>query len=233
MTEAQIRFHQLVETRKHNREQEENWRQSLAESIRHDREQERLSQYSTDTNAATSKYGAEVNAAASRYSAEQRLTGTQYQTDVNAAVNRERLAFDKYATNYKNQLAAFEYKLDKMRTEQDVQYTAKQIEKMTTDMRVALDQLQLNADQLGLTELRTVAQNALDRAKAWEAYSRTAMNGEQVAKAIAIDIKNIFKNPITKVIDAVKKKFFGGSDDTTTTSPLDQLPTHDLPGTIE
>lgn len=207
MTEAQIRYHQLVETRKHNREQEENWRQSLLESVRHNREQERLSQYSTDTGAATSRYGAEVSAAASKYSADQRLTGTEYQTDVNAAVNREKLAFEKYATNYKNQLAAFEYKLDKMRTEKDVQYTSKQIEKLTTDMRVALDQLQLNAKELGLTELRTYAQNALDRARMWESYSKTAMNVEQLARAIAIDIRNVFKGRLGSVIDKVKKKF--------------------------
>jgi hypothetical protein len=227
MTHAQINYRQLLETNRHNRQQEQNWINSLAETIRHDAAQERLSKYqtdtsastsryATDTNAATSRYSADTSAEASKYSADTHLTGTKYSSDVSASASRyktdvehqdrqARLEFDKYTQNFQNTLAAFSYKLDKMKTESTINLQGAQIVKMQKDVENALTQLEQNARKLDLQELRIEAQNALDRARKWEAYSRTGMNAQQIVRTMAIDAANIVR-AIKSKLQAAKDK---------------------------
>lgn len=203
MTSAQISYRQLLETIKHNREQEANWQKQLDETQRHNARQEELSKYATDTSAATSRYTAETSASASRYVGEQRAGASKYSADVNKEVAKMKLDWQKYSDTFRNTLSAFEYKLDKARTDSSVELQEKQIEKYANDISVALQQLELQAQQLGLNAERVEFQNALDRAKKWEAYSKTAMNASQVVHTIIADIQNVFSSKLSRAIDKV------------------------------
>lgn len=223
MTDSQIKYRQLVETIKHDREQEANWMRSLGETIRHDQAQETLSKYQADTSAATSRYSADTSAHASimgsalkadstKYSADQSSGASRYKTDVEHGDRQARLAFDKYNQAFQNEMTALQYKLNKLNTETSVAKQNQEILKMQNDIEVALQNLDIAAKQLHLNELRVEAQNALDRARKWEAYTKTGMNVQQITRTIAIDAANIVKLVGNKLKAA--KNALGSPNDT-------------------
>lgn len=210
MTNAQVNYRQYLESVRHNRAQEDNWLSTLGETITHNRRQEELSRYATDTQANTSKYSADTSAAASRYVGEQRAGATMYSADqtANTAAQRlnldqEKFKFEKLNQAYQNKLSMLKYNLDKMSTQSGVNLNSAKIDQISNDMIVALEQLEINAEQLGLNKLRAEAQNALDRARKWESYSKTAMNTQQILRTILNDITNIFDKRVGKAIDEV------------------------------
>jgi hypothetical protein len=119
MTEAQIRYRQYGETKRHNIEQERYWSDQVEETRRTNRANEELKRYSTDTSwrqaqlqantsryatdtswkiaqlqAQTSRYAADTSAAASRFVGAERADATRYSADVSAETSRYRTDTD-------------------------------------------------------------------------------------------------------------------------------------------
>jgi hypothetical protein len=121
MTDAQTRYFQMVEAKRHNVEQERNWNATLEETQRANRAREDLqkyanetSRYAVDTQAETSRYATDVNAATQHYVSDQNartaIATTQmnnwtsrYATDTNAATQRyvsdQGTSAQRYATD--------------------------------------------------------------------------------------------------------------------------------------
>jgi hypothetical protein len=105
MTEAQIRFHEYMETARHNRASEDLTASQQAETHRNNYELERIKwdanaiqRYGIDTSRQTALDTANIAADASRYSADRHYAGTVYAADSSRAAS-------VYATNVSAQTA--------------------------------------------------------------------------------------------------------------------------------
>lgn len=200
MTDAQIRYRQLVETTRHNREQEDNWLRSLGETIRHDKEQEQLSKYSADTSAAATQYRADKSAEASKYSADASASTNLRRTELEHLDRTASRELEAYTTRFANEMKALQYKLDKLGTESSVAKNAAQVQQWERDYAVALEQLNQKAKELDLQELRTIVQNELDRARKIQAYTGAGKNVADTAK----ELKETFAGRVSSIINKLR-----------------------------
>lgn len=189
MTDAQVRYHQMVETKRHNLATEE------------------LDKYGIDTQATTSRYVADTNAAASRYSADRHYEATRYASDQGASTqlqvaqiqaetsryaadtqarvnergqdltfetNSKRLEFDRQTQAILNNLEAKRVSLEQLRTAAQNEVSRAQAHKLFVEAENSVRQLILNARSVGLSEKAYQYEKALATAKTAEAWAKTA-----------------------------------------------------------
>lgn len=181
MTDAQIRYFQMVEAKRHNVEQERNWQESLVETHRANVAREDLqkyanetSRYAVDTQAATSRYATDVNAATQQYVSDQNARTAIATTQMNNMTSR--YATDVNAT-----------------TQRYVSDQASSTQRYSTDTNVAFQQERLefdkatqsfvndlNAQKLQLERLRTSAD-----------VSNTRAQTQQIKQNIRNSLKNL------------------------------------------
>lgn len=159
MTDAQTRYFQMVEAKRHNVEQERNWQESLEETRRANRAREDLqkyanetSRYSVDTQAATSRYATDVNARTQQYVSDQNartaIATTQmsnmtsrYATDVNAETQRyvsdQASSTQRYSTD-----TNVAYQQDRLEFDKDTQGFINRL----NNQKLRLEQLRTSAD---------------------------------------------------------------------------------------
>lgn len=154
MTDPQIRYRQLVETTRHNREQEDNWLKSLGETIRHDQAQEQLSKYQTDTSAATARYSADTSASTSKYKSE-----------LEHLDRNQRLVFDQQTQRFQNELAAAKTRTERMLADSNVMRNEAEISKVNSQIEQIARDMVYQAKQYRLSEMETEANVMLKRAQ--------------------------------------------------------------------
>lgn len=182
MTDAQIRYHQLAEAKRHNLEQEANWNASLQETIRSDVARENLSRYATDVQ----KWATEVQANTSRYNAETAAAASRYAADLNARTQTQNALISAMTSRYATDTSAA---TQKYVTDQNVTATnyRTDVESADRNARLALDRqnsLVENAiaqRRVTLEELRTSADTALTRAQTAKTLRDTANSIKQLA----------------------------------------------------
>lgn len=182
MTDAQIRYHQLEEAKRHNLEQEANWNASLQETIRSDVARENLSRYATDVQ----KWATEVQANTSRYNAETAAAASRYAADVNARTQTQNALINAATSKYATDVSSA---TQKYVTDQNVTATnyRTDVESADRNARLALDRqnsLVENAiaqRRVTLEELRTSADTALTRAQTAKVLRDTTNSIKQLA----------------------------------------------------
>lgn len=181
MTDPQIRYRQLVETTRHNREQEDNWIRSLGETIRHDQEQEKLSKYQTETQAATSRYVADTNASTSRYSTDVSSGVSSQRSELEHLDRQARLEFDQATQRFQNELSAARLRMDRMVADANVMRSEADVSKITAQIEQIAQDMVYQAKNYRLDSMRTEAEVQLKRVQAIGAATRA---GKDFASSI-------------------------------------------------
>lgn len=185
MTDPQIRYRQLVETTRHNREQEDNWLKSLGETIRHDQAQEQLSKYQADTSAAATRYSADQRADSSRYSADVSSSTSSYKSELEHLDRQQRLDFDKVTQRFQNELAAAKTRIDRMMADSNVMRNDTEIAKVNKQIEQIAKDMVYQAKQYHLNEMETEANVALKRAQTLGAAVRAGKDLSSAMKDLS------------------------------------------------
>lgn len=206
MTDAQIRFSQLLETRRHNRRTED------------------LSKYATDVQASTSRYAtdvgaktsmsvaemnartqryvadqsakvhltsAQLSAETSRYAADTQAQTSQYRTNVESADRLARLRFDRQTQILKNKFEEERIRLESFKTMNQIRANDVQVRKALQDIENSIAQLELNARMVGLNEEAAKWNNQLTQAKTAEAIMNGVDKGASALNRVLGFIKSI------------------------------------------
>lgn len=181
MTVAQLNYLRTIEERRHNQAQEEIAREqqdvqryvadTQATSSRYATDKQFESNvYGVDTSAATQRYVADQNAETQRFVAQTNAETSRYATDRQADTQAARLAFDQDTQAFRNQLSTYQLKLDEISRGAETDLKRAQIKKMTADTTVALRDMQLKAQRLGLDQEVAEYENKLRTARTIESY---------------------------------------------------------------
>lgn len=220
MTEAQIRYFQLEETKRHNTAQEQNWTESLQETKRHNLQGEALSRYATDVqkwatqvNAQTSRYVADTNAAASRYSADRHYQATVYSADrsyqasvyatqVNAATQRyvsdQNARVQQAVANLNAQVSRYATETQAA-TQRYVSDQSAATQRYSTDVNAATSVYRTDVEsadrqaRLAFDRQTQLVKNALESKKVQLEALRTAQNNAESrarVQKMASDVRN-------------------------------------------
>lgn len=177
MTNAQINYLRAIEDRRHNQAQEELQKyvaDTQATSSRYATDKQfEANVRSIDTTAATQRYVADQNAEVQRFVTQTNADTSRYATDRVADTQAARLAFDQDTQAFKNQLSTYQLKLDEISRGAETDLKRAQIKKLTADTKLALRDMQLKAERLGLDREAQEYENKLNTAKTIESYFST------------------------------------------------------------
>lgn len=205
MTDVQIRYHQLLEDRRHNKAQEENWQGQLMETQRSNLAKEYLSRYATDAqmrnvdtqvessqyiaelqsetarlnaqlSAQTSRYATEMQAATSREVAQLQSETSRYATDENNATQRARLAFDQQVQAFKSGIESQYFMLEKMKAYATTEQTQAKTKQILQETKNSLTQLAQQAERLQMDKEAQEYINTLNEIRAWESATKSVDN---------------------------------------------------------
>lgn len=181
MTDAQTRYFQMVEAKRHNVEQERNWQESLQETQRANRAREDLqryanetSRYAVDTQAATSRYATDVNARTQQYVSDQNARTAIATTQMNNQTSR-------YATD--TNAATQRYASDQ----------ATSAQRYATDSNVAIQQDRLEFDKSTQSFLNDLSAQKLqlERLRTSTDIANTRAQTQQIKQNIRNSLKNL------------------------------------------
>lgn len=184
MTTAQINYLRAIEDRRHNQAQEDIAREqqdvqryvadTQATSSRYATDKQfEANMRSIDTTASTQRYVADQNAAVQRFITQMNTDTSRYATDRQADTQAARLAFDQDTQEFKNQMSTYQLKLDEISRGAETDLKRAQIKKLAADTQMAMRDMQLKAERLGLDREAQEYENKLNTAKTIESYFAT------------------------------------------------------------